>query len=452
MYRQKDIDHIYNNLDSLEDNAREIYLENYEPTLKEVDSVYEVIKEYIRDNNLIIYGGYAQNALIKSQNKDACFYKKVDVPDIEFYSHEPLKNLVELCDILHKKGYKHVEGKEGVHQSTYKIFVNFIAYTDFSYMPKNIFNNCPTITVEGMKMTHPHFMVVDAFRVYSDPMTSFFRLKKTFCRFTKLMECYPFNENFIYNKFEYTVNMSEKDYDSVNRLIRKKILHNKKIIVIGHRAFNRLMRKAGMPSTYIIQEPFYQLISIDYKKDKKNILDLLSRHCGKKCKITTKEYYPFFQFFDETIEYYYGDQLILRLYGTNEKCIVYRYSPNKRTYFGSFQLQIQYLLANYQLAVIRKNNFNKMVYMTMVTRMFKARETYLDKNNASILDDTPFQSFTLKCIGEPKDPIRSSLLAGLERKQKGKQMKFSYRPTGKPGKIPEYRFDNMSGNMKINKS
>lgn len=450
MYRQKDIDIINNNLDSLEDKAKGIYLQNYEPTIEEINSVYKIIKNYIRENGLIIYGGYAQNALIKVKNPDAVFYKKVDVPDIEFYSYEPLKNLIELCDILYKEGFKHVEGKEGMHPSTYKIFVNFIAFTDFSYMPKYIFDNCPTITIEGMKMTHPHFMLVDAYRVYSDPMTSYFRLRKTFSRFTKLMEYYSFNDNTIYNKLEYSVNLSEKQYDEINRFIRKKILHKNKIIVIGHRAFNRLMRKAGMPSTYIIQEPFYQLISINYDKDRTMIYDLLKNNCNKDCKITTKEYYPFFQFFDKSTEYYYNEQLVIRLYGANEKCIVYRYSPKKKTYFGSFQLQIQYLLANYQLGVIRQNNFNKTAYMTMITRMFKARETYLDKNNVSILNDTPFQSFTLKCIGEPKDPIRSSLLAGLERKKKGKQMKFSYRPSGKPGKIPDYRFDNLSGNLKNN--
>ena len=37
---------------------------------------------------------------------------------------------VELTEELHSKGFKHVEGKEGVHPETYKIFVNFINYCD----------------------------------------------------------------------------------------------------------------------------------------------------------------------------------------------------------------------------------------------------------------------------------------------------------------------------------
>jgi hypothetical protein len=71
-----------------------------------------------------------------------------------------------------------------------KIFVNFINYCDISYMPENIYKNCPKIDIDGYYYTHPHFMLVDAYRVYSDPMTSYFRLTKTFTRFNKLMHYY----------------------------------------------------------------------------------------------------------------------------------------------------------------------------------------------------------------------------------------------------------------------
>ena len=69
-------------------------------------------------------------------------------------------------------------------------------------MPPNIFNNCPTIEVFGSKMTHPHLMLIDAYRVYTDPMTSYFRLKKTFTRFNTLMKYYPLDDKMLYNKIE----------------------------------------------------------------------------------------------------------------------------------------------------------------------------------------------------------------------------------------------------------
>lgn len=446
MYREKDLKVINENLSKIEDEAQILFNDKYgEPSIEELNKVYNIIKDYIRDNNLIVYGGYAQNALIKEINPKDAFYKETDFADIEFYSYEPLKDLIQLCDILYKEGFQNIEGKEGVHPGTYKIFVNFHNYTDFSFMPKNIFENCPTIKLEDMRMTHPHFMLIDAYRVYADPMTSYFRLTKTFTRFNTLLKYYPFNENAVYNDIEYSVELTEKEYDMINHFLRKNIVHGSKLILIGFHAFNRLMEKAKMDKKYFVQEPFYQLISSNYKKDKDIIFSKLKKQFKN---IEKKEYNQFFQFFDETTEYYYKNQLILRLYGNNERCIVNKYSSKKKIHYGTTQLQILYLLGHYNIAVIRQNNFNKAVYMAMITRILKARDRYLEATKTTVLDNTPFQEFVLECIGKPVDPIRSSLLEGLKRKQQGKRMKFSYRPTGNPGKVPDYKFDNMTGNLK----
>jgi len=448
MYREQDVEIIDKNLGKLEDKAREIYINNYEPTIQETRSVYSIIKDYIRKNKLIVYGGYAQNALIKKQNEKDAFYKESDLADIEFYSPEPLKDLINLCDLLHNKNFKHIEGKEGVHNETYKIFVNFHNYLDLSYLPKNVYNHLPTITLEGMKMTHPQFMIMDAYRVYTDPMSSYFRLTKTFSRFNKLIEHYPFNKNSIYNEVHFDVNISEKEYDNLNYFIRKQIVQRNKLIMIGFQAFNRLMKKAKMPTTHFIQEQYYQLISHNYNNDKEKFFNLLNK---KFSNISKKHYHKYSQFLDETTEYYYKEQLILRLYGNNEKCNVYKYSKKKKTYYGTIQLQLLYLLIHYNIGIIRNNNFTQTFNLAMITRLLKARNRYLEDHNLTVLDDSPFQEFTMDCLGEPKDLLRSSMLQGLENRKKGKPMKFAYRPKGTPGKVPEYRFNNTSGELKNKK-
>jgi hypothetical protein len=443
LYNPGDLDIINKNLNKIESDARMKYLKNYEPTLDEINSIYDVIKNYIRENNLIVYGGYAQNKLIEKKNKDDVFYEEHDIPDIEFYSPDPLKDLINLCDLLHSKNFKHVEGSEGVHPETYKIFVNFVNYTDFSYMPKNIFETCPTITLEGMRMTHPHFMIIDSMRVYVDPMTSYFRLNKTFSRFSRLSYYYPFNENSIYNKISYEIKIPLKQHSSILDFIVTKILKENKLIIVGHKAFNRLIRKAEMDEKYLIQEPFIQAISINLVEDRERIYKILREEY--KDKITFKKYNPYFQFIDKSVEFYYGNQLIFRLYGNNERCIVYKYSEKNKLYYGTFQLIVLYLLSNYFLSVTRKNNFNKTIYMTMITRLLKAKNSYLDKHNINILSQSPFQEFVINCIGDPVDPLRQARLKMLKNKEKGKAYKFNYKPRGSPGKIPNYRFINRTG-------
>jgi hypothetical protein len=87
----------------------------------------------------------------------------------------------------------------------------------------------------------------------------------------------------------------------------------------------------------------------------------------------------------------------------------------------------------------------------MITRLLKARLSYLDTHNITILDKSPFQEFTLQCIGSTEDPLRMVLLERKRKREAGKQMTFNYSPKGNPGKVPVFRFNNTSGNEILNK-
>ena len=127
MYRQDDINVIEKNIDTIKNEARRKTLELMEPTLKEFTEVFAVILDFIKRKKRIIYGGYAQNSLIKKKNKFDVFYKELDCADIEFYTFQPLEDAIELSDLLYSRKFKFVQVAEGVHNGTYKIFVNFIS-------------------------------------------------------------------------------------------------------------------------------------------------------------------------------------------------------------------------------------------------------------------------------------------------------------------------------------
>ena len=106
-----------------------------------------------------------------------------------------------------------------------------------------------------------------------------------------------------------------------------------------------------------------------------------------------------------------------------------------------------YNLIQYNISKIRKNEFNTATYGSMLVRQIKARDKYLDEQHKTVLDDTIFQEFSMSCIGEPKDLLRESFLTAKKKKEQGKQMKFLYKPTGQPGRKPNFRFDNSSGEV-----
>ena len=87
----------------------------------------------------------------------------------------------------------------------------------------------------------------------------------------------------------------------------------------------------------------------------------------------------------------------------------------------------------------------------MINRLFKARDTYLEEKNLTLLDESPFKILTLKCIGETIDGQRQARLLAIEKRKQGKPYIFSYRPSksGSPGKIPNFKFSNSSGERKI---
>ena len=110
-----------------------------------------------------------------------------------------------------------------------------------------------------------------------------------------------------------------------------------------------------------------------------------------------------------------------------------------------------YLLINYYYYIIIKNNNLMELYNLLYINLFKLRNLYLNKNKITVIDKSPFQDFTLKCIGKPIEMKRNSMLSIIDKKNNNKIFKFKYNPNGLNGKIPNYIFTNKSGNEILNK-
>lgn len=450
MYRNEDLIKINEKIDMIKDESFKEYKTNYEPTLEENSKVYKAILNYIKKNNLLIYGGFAQNLLVKIKNPQDTFYKDIDgvffnwpeVADIEIYSPTPMEDAMKLSEELFKDKFKNIDSQEGINEGTFKIFVNFVPYADISYMPYNIYNNMPIINVQGFRLVHPHFMLCDAFRIFTDPLTSYWRLDKSIDRFQKIIKYYPIDLSQNDKKIELNGNTD------ILHFIRHKIIHNSKLIVVGFYAFNYYVKKYS--NQYLLNNfPYYELISSDLDNDSINILNILKTKYGNN--IIMKKFCPFFDFIDKRMEYYHNNKMILRLFGNNERCIVYRYSQKKLTYFGTFNLVLMYLLFIYNLAYVNSDSKNKDLYLALIGKLYVTRNNYLSHHKITVVDESPFQDFTFKCLGKPRDPKRTAFLERKEKKKQGKKIIWRYTPSGKPIQTQKYNFENCSGNEIKNK-
>jgi hypothetical protein len=94
--------------------------------------------------------------------------------------------------LLYKKGYKYVVGKSATHFGTFKLYVNFQDYCDISFLPKNIYHCFKYNTVNGFKYIDMNYVILDKYRMFCDPMLSFWRLEKELKRLNLINKYYPY--------------------------------------------------------------------------------------------------------------------------------------------------------------------------------------------------------------------------------------------------------------------
>ena len=123
-----DLKKILNRKSKVEEHIPDILKEN--ESLKKVKIVpkfeymldaTKIVENYVRRNKRKVYGGMAINIAIKNKNPNRQIYQDHDFPDYDFYSPDPIKDLVEICNELQRKKFKYIQAKEAHHMNTYKI-------------------------------------------------------------------------------------------------------------------------------------------------------------------------------------------------------------------------------------------------------------------------------------------------------------------------------------------
>ena len=436
LYDLKSIEIINDNLKNIEDKGKKGKALKLKPNIMEYNNVIKIILEYIKKKKRIIYGGKCWEALLKKKNPKVGFYSEYEMPDYEFYSPQPINDIIELCDLLYKKGYKYVTGVDAQHEETYKLQVNYIEYCDISYMPKYIYNNMKTININGLLYPTFNFILIDILRIFNDPITSYWRMGKNGKRALELFKYYDINLD---GKF-----IKINNDNIILDYIRKDILVNSKLIVIGYYAFN-YFKYISLSEKEELYSPYYDVITNNYKEDINNIFNKLKEKFSNIEKI---EYHPFYQFTGKRTSFIYNNKVILNIYENNNRCIPYKNLEKKNIKIGSFNIVFMYLLINNLYLRINKNS-EKQNIDYMIKNLIDYKKKYLDKNNKTVLDNTPFQDFFTECIGDTYD-THTRHFAKLDNRntQYVKRNRMRYQPDNPKNKeaFLKISFSNTSGN------
>ena len=473
LYKKSDIDLVNNHINTIVDKIEVIRKETFpelyqkkeivnistenttdtdkkEITIEDIQDVLDIVMDFVKRKKLKVYGGTSHNTMVVNKNKNDAFYDPNDIKsrDIDCYSTNPLHDLVEFCDLLYNKGYTDVKGSEAVHEETYKVFCKGWNALDLSYVPSSIFNNIPFTEINGIRYVHPHFAIMDMYRMYTDPINSSFRWQKTFPRLYVLQKNYPFNiiKSAIGNEYKHNINID----DGLN-IIYEFIKNNKNVYLFGTYAYNILLKESGIKKKYYKQldVQFYQIVSLSYKSDVRQLVKLLQTQLNTK-DIKVIEYYPFYQFYDYNCEIVYKGEIIAKIYRYFDRCTPIhqiKYNQNNIEYFiqiGCYDYILLMEMVNaFREKILQKENYRK-YHVIMISHLIEMRNYYLDKNNKTFLDKSLFQSLMTSCIGKTYDTILKAKEKRKQRKEQGKMPIFVYKPIRT---IKDREFKNTSGNI-----
>jgi hypothetical protein len=454
IYTEKDISIINKNIAPI---LKKADIQNrllIEPTKTESDAVSQIVIDFVKRKKRKVYGGFALNILFKNKDLKKALYDEWKLPDIDFYSPEPLQDIYELCDLIHEAGFKNTQGSEAQHKGTYKIHVNYQDYSDISYLSNNIYHTTPFLTIDGFTVTHPLFLMIDYYRGFTDPLTSYsIRLEKTIPRFYQMQKYYPIS------RIEHKLNLQDTK-DSVElkefkKYILKFMLNKDTIIACGWYMYNYFLKESGLKHKYIynINEiPHYEIISTNYKEDVLKLFEELKKKFPISAnKFSIIEYYPFHNYLGYSTAINYNDKSIIVIYDYDGRCTPYKtIRINNRVdklKISTFNFTLMMYIIMIFRARSNKLKQKELLYRTICSHLLIMRQHYYKINkNKTLFDDTAFQEFVVKCIGHMSGLFRLKRDRVQHNITTKKKYPFKYIPSEKKQLPQKYIFPNSSGN------
>ena len=199
----------------------------------DVINIINILENFLRTHKILCYGGTAINNILPEQYK---FYNRnIEIPDYDFFTYYPIEYSKKLADLYYKNGYHEVEAKSGIHEGTYKIFVNFMPIADITYLNPKLFNNLfkQSIKINGINYCPPNFLRMAMYQELSRPMGDVTRWEKVLKRLILLNKIFPLKgESCNKQDFQRTYEGSNEERDKIYD-ITKTCFINQGVIFFG---------------------------------------------------------------------------------------------------------------------------------------------------------------------------------------------------------------------------
>jgi hypothetical protein len=157
----------------------------------EIRYALDIVERFLREKKRVCYGGTAINSILPPKLR---FYDpQRDLPDYDFFTPEPEKDIQSLVRKLQKAGFLEVNERIGMHKGTHKILVNFLPIADITYLDMEIYKKIleRSIVKAGIHYCDPDFLRMMMYLELSRPKGQVERWKKVYERLILLNTSFP---------------------------------------------------------------------------------------------------------------------------------------------------------------------------------------------------------------------------------------------------------------------
>lgn len=153
----------------------------------------DIVEKFLKMRKRLLYGGFAINALLPKGDQ---FYDSAkELPDFDFLSPDPVTDVAELIQMFKMAGYEDVEPSLGIHEGTYKVFVNFQGVADITFCDPIIYASlfAESIEKQSLHICPVNYLRMNMYLELSRPAGDVTRWPKVYRRLLLFNRAYPFD-------------------------------------------------------------------------------------------------------------------------------------------------------------------------------------------------------------------------------------------------------------------
>ena len=242
----------------------------------QVQKAIEVVERFLRKTKRVCYGGQAINSLLPKQHQ---FYdERYNIPDYDFFTPDVKGDVNQLMKELEAVGFDDVKKKVGIHDGTYKVYVNFIPVADCTEMDPRYFKILlkRAVSSGGIFYADPDFLRMLMYLELSRPRGQLDRWRKVYERLSLL------NREFPVGLCEKTISFHNGPGSEIRRKCLRFCMQNKRV-VIGPEMIPVLEDGTGrlsLESLVDIDAPI-MFLSPQARLDAEDLMDILDMRLNK---------------------------------------------------------------------------------------------------------------------------------------------------------------------------